>query len=121
MKRVVVIGSGGAGGTFFPATVMGALAGGAFGTVVHAAFPSLTGPSGAYALAGMGGTVAGLTRGPLTAMVMVYELTGAYQLILPLMLSCTVSSALCHALVQRRQRLAAAASEPLMAPTELEA
>ncbi|MFZ5468226.1 MAG: chloride channel protein [Myxococcota bacterium] len=102
LGTAVTIGSGGSGGTFFPATVIGAMAGGAFGTVLHALFPTITAPSGAYAMVGMGGAVAGLTRGPLTGMMMLYELSGNYAIILPLMVTCTIASALCHALVERR-------------------
>jgi chloride channel protein, CIC family len=103
VATAITIGSGGSGGTFFPATVIGAMAGGAFGELLHRAAPSITAPSGAYALVGMGGAVAGLTRGPLTGMMMIYELTGNYQIILPLMVACTISSALCHFLVERKQ------------------
>jgi len=98
------IGSGGSGGTFFPATVVGGMAGGALGTVLHRLLPSAVAPSGAYALVGMGGAVAGLNRAPLTGMMMLYELSGNYAIILPLMVTCTIASALCHALSERRQR-----------------
>ena len=98
----VTIGSGGSGGTFFPALVMGAMAGGTFGYIIHMLFPTMTAPSGAYVMVGMGGTVAGLTRGPLTGMMMLYELTGNYSIILPLMVTCTIASALCHTLIERR-------------------
>ncbi|MFB1481751.1 chloride channel protein [Corallococcus sp. RDP092CA] len=97
----LTIGSGGSGGTFFPAAVIGAMAGGAFGTLVHYFFPHTTGPSGAYAIVGMGGAVAALTRGPLTGMMMLYELSGSHEIILPLMVTCTIASALCHYLTER--------------------
>ena len=89
VATALTLGSGGSGGTFFPTTVMGALAGGAFGEVLHAAMPGITAPSGAYAMVGMGGAVAALTRGPLTGLMMVYELSGNYAIILPLMVTCT--------------------------------
>ncbi|WNG30570.1 chloride channel protein [Cystobacter fuscus] len=108
VATAVTLGSGGSGGTFFPMTVMGALAGGAFGEVIHAALPGVTAPSGAYAMVGMGGAVAALTRGPLTGLMMVYELSGNYAIILPLMVTCTIASALCHALVERRAGVDAA-------------
>ncbi|MBU8895389.1 chloride channel protein [Corallococcus sp. M34] len=98
----ITIGSGGSGGTFFPAAVIGAMAGGAFGTLVHYVFPASTGPSGAYAIVGMGGAVAALTRGPLTGMMMLYELSGSHDIILPLMVTCTIASALCHYLTERK-------------------
>ncbi|WP_309896459.1 chloride channel protein [Archangium sp.] len=87
VATALTLGSGGSGGTFFPMTVMGALAGGAFGEVLHAAMPGITAPSGAYAMVGMGGAVAALTRGPLTGLMMV---------------TCTIASGLCHALVERK-------------------
>jgi CIC family chloride channel protein len=102
VATALTLGSGGSGGTFFPTTVMGALAGGAFGELLHAAMPGITAPSGAYAMVGMGGAVAALTRGPLTGLMMVYELSGNYAIILPLMVTCTLASALCHTLVERR-------------------
>ncbi|MFP2912027.1 chloride channel protein [Pyxidicoccus sp. 3LFB2] len=102
VATALTIGSGGSGGTFFPAAVIGAMAGGAFGTLVHYVFPASTGPSGAYALVGMGGAVAALNRGPLTGMMMLYELSGNHDIILPLMVTCTIASALCHYLTERK-------------------
>ncbi len=66
--------------------------------------PGVSAPSGAYAMVGMGGAVAAMTRGPLTGMMMVYELSGNYAIILPLMVTCTLASALCHVLVERTPR-----------------
>ncbi len=102
VATALTLGSGGSGGTFFPSAVMGAMAGGAFGTLVHYVFPASTGPSGAYAIVGMGGAVAALTRGPLTGMMMLYELSGNHAIILPLMVTCTIASALCHYLSERK-------------------
>ena len=101
VATAMTIGSGGSGGTFFPAALIGAMAGGAFGTLVHYFFPHATGPSGAYAIVGMGGAVAALTRGPLTGMMMLYELSGSHEIILPLMVTCTIASAVCHFLTER--------------------
>ncbi|MCI0570846.1 MAG: chloride channel protein [Myxococcaceae bacterium] len=102
VATALTIGSGGSGGTFFPSMLIGALAGGAFGTLVHELLPFTTAPSGAYAMVGTAGVVAGFTRGPLTGLMMLYELSGNYAIILPLMVTCTISSALCHSLVERR-------------------
>ncbi|MHA7633907.1 chloride channel protein [Corallococcus sp. M7] len=101
VATALTIGSGGSGGTFFPAALIGAMAGGAFGTLVHYFFPHATVPSGAYAIVGMGGAVAALTRGPLTGMMMLYELSGSHEIILPLMVTCTIASAVCHFLTER--------------------
>lgn len=65
-------------------------------------WPSCLKSETAYAMVGMGGAVAALTRGPLTGLMMVYELSGNYAIILPLMVTCTLASALCHTLVERR-------------------
>lgn len=90
----VTLGSGGSGGSFFPTMFLGAMAGSAFGAAVHAAFPTLTASSGAYALVGMGALVAAAIQGPLTGIIMLFELTGDYQIILPLMVSCIASTQL---------------------------
>jgi CIC family chloride channel protein len=62
------------------------------GSVVHALFPGITASPGAYALVGMGAVVAATTHGPITAILIIFELTGDYSIILPLMLSCIVST-----------------------------
>jgi CIC family chloride channel protein len=102
VATALTIGSGGSGGTFFPAAVIGIMAGGAFGAGAHLLFPASTASSGAYAIVGMGATVAALTRGPLTGMMMVYELSGTHAIILPLMVTCSIASALCHYLSERK-------------------
>ncbi len=88
------LGSGAPGGSFFPAVFLGAMLGGAFGTVVHALVPSYTATSGAYAAVGMGAFVAGATLAPLTGMLMIVELTGSYQVVPPLMIACGLSALL---------------------------
>jgi len=87
----LTFGSGGAGGLFTPSLMVGALLGGAFGFRVHALFPHTTAEHGAYALVGMGGLLAGMTHAPLTAIMMIFEQTNNYQIVLPLMFVCIVS------------------------------
>src|SRR6266478_896018 len=87
----LTFGSGGAGGLFTPSLMVGALLGGAFGFRVHALFPHTTAEHGAYALVGMGGLLAGMTHAPLTAIMMIFEQTNNYQMILPLMFVCIIS------------------------------
>jgi CIC family chloride channel protein len=87
----VTLGSGGSGGIFAPSLFMGAMTGLAFGWVVHQFFPTITAEPGAYALVAMGGLVAGTTRAPITAIIIVFELTSDYQIILPLMVTCIIS------------------------------
>ncbi|HXI83362.1 MAG TPA: chloride channel protein [Verrucomicrobiae bacterium] len=87
----LTFGSGGAGGLFTPSLMLGSLLGGAFGFEVHRLFPHATAEQGAYALVGMGGVLAGITHAPLTAIMMIFEQTNNYQIVLPLMFVCIVS------------------------------
>ena len=92
MATSITIGSGGSGGIFAPSLFLGAMAGGFFGTVVHGIFPLITAPPGAYSIVGMGAVVAGTTHGPLSAILILFELTGDYKIILPLMIACIIST-----------------------------
>ena len=87
----ITLGSGGSGGIFAPSLFMGAMLGFFFGYVVHSLFPEVTATPGAYALVAMGGLVAGTTRAPITAIIIVFELTNDYSIILPLMVTCIIS------------------------------
>ncbi|MEJ2221078.1 MAG: chloride channel protein [Desulfobacterales bacterium] len=88
----ITIGSGGSGGIFAPSLFLGAMAGGFFGAVVHQLFPGITASPGAYSIVGMGAVVSATTHGPLSAMLILFELTGDYKIILPLMLSCIIAA-----------------------------
>jgi CIC family chloride channel protein len=88
----ITIGSGGSGGIFAPSLFLGAMAGGFFGTMVHHIFPKITAPPGAYGIVGMGAVVSGTTHGPLSAILILFEMTGDYKIILPLMMACIISS-----------------------------
>ena len=92
MATSITIGSGGSGGIFAPSLFMGAMAGGFFGTVAHAVFPGVTATPGAYSIVGMGAVVSGTTHGPLSAILILFEMTGDYKIILPLMIACIISS-----------------------------
>ncbi|MCK5438399.1 MAG: chloride channel protein [Gemmatimonadetes bacterium] len=83
--------SGGSGGIFTPTMFLGAMIGGVFGGVLHAWLPEQTGSAGAYALAGMSGLVAGTTHAPFLAIIMIFELTQNYAIVLPLMLTAVVA------------------------------
>jgi CIC family chloride channel protein len=87
------LGSGGTGGLFTPSLFIGAMFGAFFGTIAGKLFPSITAPPGAYALVGMGVIVAGTIHAPLSALLMIFEVTADYKIILPLMLG-TVTSTL---------------------------
>lgn len=88
----ITLGSGASGGIFAPSLFIGAMIGGFFGWNIHELFPLFTANSGAYALVGMGALVAGTTNAPITAILIIFELTGDYGIILPLMLSCILST-----------------------------
>src|ERR1051326_6541802 len=83
--------SGNAGGIFGPSLFMGAMMGGAVGGVAHALMPDYTASIGAYALVGMGAAFAGIVRVPLTSVIMVFEVTRDYSIIVPLMTANLVS------------------------------
>jgi len=83
--------SGNAGGIFGPALFIGAMLGGTVGTVAHHWFPAHTATPGAYALVGMGAVFAGIVRAPMTSVVMIFEMTQDYAVIVPLMIANLVS------------------------------
>ena len=79
--------SGNAGGIFGPSLFVGAMTGGAVGGVAHYLLPDYTGGVGAYALVGMGAAFAGIVRVPLTSVIMIFEVTRDYSIIVPLMIA----------------------------------
>jgi CIC family chloride channel protein len=94
----LTIAIGGSGGVFAPGLFMGAMLGSAFGQAAHGLLPGLTAPAGAYALVGMGAVFAGAARAPITAVIIIFELTDDYSIILPLMLAIVVATSLSHRL-----------------------
>ncbi len=88
----MTIGGGMSGGIFAPSLFLGAMLGGAYGHILHGLSPTLTAKAGAYAIVGMGAVVAGTTHGPLTAFLILFEMTGGYKIILPLMIACIIST-----------------------------
>ena len=83
--------SGNAGGIFGPALFIGAMLGGTVGTVAHHLFPAYTATLGAYAIVGMGAVFAGVVRAPMTSVLMIFEMTQDYAVIVPLMIANLVS------------------------------
>ena len=92
--------SGVPGGMFAPTLFVGAMLGGAVGSVEHHFFPWLTGGIGTYALVGMGTLFAGFLRVPMTSVFMVLEVSGNYSIILPVM----ISNALAYLISRQYQR-----------------
>lgn len=88
------LGSGNSGGIFSPALFMGAMLGSAFGQWAHTLFPAVTANAGAYALVGMASVFAASAHAPLTAFLIVFEMSGDYRMILPLMVTVGLSTLL---------------------------
>ena len=87
VATAVCYASGNAGGIFGPSLFIGAMLGGTVGGVAQLLFPGHTAGAGAYALVGMGTAFAGIVRTPLTSVIMIFEVTRDYSIIVPLMVS----------------------------------
>lgn len=89
----LTLGSGGSGGLFAPSLWIGGMMGAGFGVFVNLAFPGIAAPFGAYALVGMAAFFAGTSRAVLTSIIILFEMTSTYEIILPLMFACVVATA----------------------------
>ncbi|MBU0479490.1 MAG: chloride channel protein [Proteobacteria bacterium] len=92
VATAITLGSGGAGGVFAPALFIGAVIGGAFGGVAHELLPGLTANPGAYAAVGIGAFLAASTHAPVTAIFLLFEMTGNYLIIIPIMLTSIIGT-----------------------------
>nr|WP_207223887.1 chloride channel protein [Pseudonocardia sediminis] len=92
----LTIGIGGSGGVFAPSLFVGGMAGTAFGIVADALFPALHLSPGAFGLVGMAAVFAGAAHAPITAVLIVFELTGDYAVILPLMAAVVLATGISH-------------------------
>ena len=95
----ITVGSGGSGGVFAPALFQGAMLGGLVGSIFNIFFPQLTAPYSSYALAGMGAMIAGTMHAPITVILIIFELTGEYMIILPVMTACILSTLMSYRLL----------------------
>ncbi|MDO9537016.1 MAG: chloride channel protein, partial [Thermoplasmata archaeon] len=93
LATALTLGSGGSGGVFAPSLWIGAMLGAAFGVMANLVFPGIAAPFGAYALVGMAAFFAGASRATLTAIIILFEMTSTYEIILPLMFACVVADA----------------------------
>jgi CIC family chloride channel protein len=96
----ITIGSGGSGGVFAPSLFIGAMFGGAFGEMAGRLFPTITAPVGAYSLVGMAAVFAGASRAPITSIIILFEMTRDYDIIVPLMLAVAVSTVVSRSIRQ---------------------
>ena len=88
----LTLGSGGSGGVFAPSLFIGVMLGSSFGSLIHILFPAMEISPGAYALVGMGAVFAGAAQAPISAIMILFEMTGDYKIILPLMITCVIST-----------------------------
>lgn len=88
----ISLGSGSSGGIFAPSLFMGAMLGNALGTTFHNYFPNIAASPGAYALVGMAALVAATTHAPITAILIIFEMTSEYHVILPLMVTSIIAT-----------------------------
>lgn len=100
LATAVTLGSGNSGGIFMPALFIGAMLGGVFGNIIHGILPAHTAPPGAYALVGMSSLFAAAAHAPISSVLIVFEMSGDYHLILPLMLA-TVHATLVSQFLRR--------------------
>ena len=117
VATAVCYASGNAGGIFGPALFIGAMMGGAVGSVAHALFPNYTAGPGAYALVGMGTAFAGIVRTPLTSVIMIFEMTRDYSIIVPLMISNLIAFFISHKLQRQPIYEALASQDGVHLPT----
>jgi CIC family chloride channel protein len=92
IATILTLGSGGSGGVFAPSLFMGAMLGTVFELGVRMLFPAVIAPPGAYALIGMAATFTAAAHAPITAVIILFELTGDYRIILPLMLTVVITT-----------------------------
>ncbi len=99
------IGSGGSGGVFGPAVVIGGALGGATGLICQGLLPGMGIQPGAFVLVGMAGFFAGAANTPISTIIMVSEMTGNYHLLVPSMLVCIISYVLCRSFTLYEKQL----------------
>ena len=88
----VTLGSGGSGGVFGPGFFIGSMMGGSFGHLARYLFPGVVASPGAYALVGIGAVLAGFTQAPITSVMLLFEMTGDYRIILPIAVAAVIAN-----------------------------
>jgi CIC family chloride channel protein len=99
LANCATLGSGGSGGVFAPCLYMGAMLGGAFGALANGLFPGWTAGSGAYALVGMAAFFAAAAKAPTTSILLLFEMTNDFRIVLPLMAATVGSVYVSHRLL----------------------
>ncbi|MFQ5830817.1 MAG: chloride channel protein [Candidatus Methylomirabilia bacterium] len=96
IATALTLGSGGSGGVFSPALFIGSMLGGAYGLALNGLFPGMIALAGPYAMVSMAAVFAAASHAPVTAIVILFEMTGDYRLMLPLMMTVAISTLLAH-------------------------
>ena len=117
VASAVCYASGNAGGIFSPSLFVGAMIGASVGSLAHSLFPGYTAEPGAYALVGMGTAFAGIVRTPLTSVIMIFEVTRDYTIIVPLMISNLIAFFISYMLQREPIYEALARQEGIFLPT----
>jgi len=118
LATAATVGSGAVGGVFTPTLLVGGIMGGLFGIPVHEAFPLSTAEPNAYALVGMGAMLAATTLAPLMAILIVFEITLDYDIVMPLMLACVTAYTAARAFGGKSIYAAALPPPPSAAPLD---
>ena len=100
VATAITLGSGGAGGLFAPSLFIGSVVGGAFGGIVHLLLPAFTARPGAYATVGIGAFLAASTHAPMTAIFLLFEMTGNYLIIIPIMITSILGTIIAKSLYE---------------------
>jgi len=100
VATAITLGSGGAGGVFAPSLFIGAVVGGAFGGIMHWLMPEYTASPGAYATVGIGAFLAAATHAPMTAIFLLFEMTGNYLIIIPIMIAAILGTTVAKTLYE---------------------
>lgn len=100
VATAITLGSGGAGGLFAPSLFIGSVVGGAFGGIVHLLLPEYTARPGAYATVGIGAFLAASTHAPMTAIFLLFEMTGNYLIIIPIMITAILGTIIARTLYE---------------------
>jgi chloride channel protein, CIC family len=112
LATTLTLGSGGSGGLLAPMLITGGMLGDGFGSVVHALFPAWTGVAAAYGLVGMAAMFSAANEAPITAIAIVFEITGDYTLILPLMIGSVIAALLGRSILSRKADTIATLERP---------
>lgn len=98
LATAITLGSGNVGGVFAPCLFIGTMIGAVFGWGIDSLFPNLGIQPGSYAMVGMGAFLAAATHSPLTSIFLLFELTGNYQVIIPIMFASVIGVMLARSL-----------------------